>query len=138
MRRALGDELAAELLCVDAETIALGDVRVDADDFRWLAASSSLDDWRAALELYRGDLLEELDAELLLAPRAELRELYLATLERLCTALTQAGHFANALSVAARGRSIVSCVETGRCDHDVLLLTPAVKPRAGHDVVFLL
>ncbi|MCZ7571604.1 MAG: hypothetical protein M5U01_23900 [Ardenticatenaceae bacterium] len=32
MRRALGDELAAELLCVDAETIALGGVWVDADD----------------------------------------------------------------------------------------------------------
>lgn len=102
LRRALGDELAGELLCVDEETVGLGDVRVDADDFRRLAASSSLDEWRAALELYRGDLLEELDAEWLLAPRAELRERYLATLERVCTALTEAGHFANALSVAHR------------------------------------
>ena len=102
LRRVLGDEIAGQLLCVSDETVALCDVSIDADEFQSLAASSHLSDWRAALDLYHGDLLEDLDVEWALARRVKYQDIYLALLERICNALTQTGEYVEALSVAHR------------------------------------
>src|SRR5205085_1210991 len=59
-------------------------------------------DWQLALDLYSGDLLEEVDAEWLLVPRAVMREQYLTLLERLCHALSKADELAPALACSHR------------------------------------
>src|SRR5207249_3834345 len=77
----------ASLLVVDNEAIGLGDVSLDIDTFRNQADAGDLAGWRAALDQYHGDLLEDLDAEWVTGPRAELRNQYIATLAHICTAL---------------------------------------------------
>lgn len=100
LRRALGD--GAAWLRADGATIGLVDVDIDVDAFKRYAASADLADWQAAIELYAGDLAEDLDAEWLLVPRITLRELFLSTLARLCTTLIALGRTADALAYARR------------------------------------
>lgn len=87
-----------------AETIALKNIWVDALVFTQQANTAAPHAWQAALDLYQGDFLEELDAEWANAPRALLCEQYLATLQRTCTHLEQTSttHLHKALLLAQR------------------------------------
>ncbi|MBI5567104.1 MAG: tetratricopeptide repeat protein [Chloroflexi bacterium] len=102
LRRAIEVQIADRILHVDDETIALGEVTIDVTEFRRLAASAQAADWQAALDLYAGDLLSDLDADWLLAPREHLHETYLATLERVCDARFTSGALPEALAIALR------------------------------------
>ena len=101
LRRTLGDQ-ADTMLRADEDLIALGPVRIDVNEFRAHTNAPNLTDWRAAIELYAGDLLEDLDAEWVLGTRASLHEQHLALLERTCAACIEAGDLAAALSYAHR------------------------------------
>ncbi len=100
LRRALGS--AATCLQANEKMICLVGVSFDRDEFCDLAGAPDLPEWRAALELYEGDLLEDLDAEWLLSERAILRDIYLDTLARACMRLAEHGHFTDALVYAHR------------------------------------
>jgi len=102
LRRAIGAEIADRLLRSDEDTLTLGEVIIDMNEFRRLAASVRAEDWEVALNLYTGELLEDLDADWLLAPREHLHEIYLATLERTCAALVESGAVPEALAIALR------------------------------------
>jgi DNA-binding SARP family transcriptional activator len=102
LRRTIGVEIVDRVLHTDEETIALGEVVVDVNEFRRLAASARVEDWQAALNLYVGDLLADLDADWLLAPREHLHAIYLTTLERVCAALVESGAVPEALAIALR------------------------------------
>lgn len=99
-RRIIGEE--SEWLKAGDDSIALEEAHLDVDEFRARAASAAIDDRRAAVALYTGDLLEDLDADWTLGPRAQLRDLYLSLLERLCQSLTDSGDLPEALTVAHR------------------------------------
>ncbi|MDJ0755242.1 MAG: AAA family ATPase [Ardenticatenaceae bacterium] len=71
------------------ETVSLTNLAVDVVTFRQLTRAVSPTDWRTALELYQGDLLEEVDGQWVAGERALLREVYLATLTRTCRHLEQ-------------------------------------------------
>lgn len=77
----------APYLHTTAESIALRHIWLDTAVFQTLSASDNGADWRAAIDLYHGDLLEELDADWAAGPRALLHETYLATLTRVCRQL---------------------------------------------------
>ena len=102
LRRAIGREIADQVLRVDDDMIALGDVTIDVAEFRRLAASAQAADWQTALNLYTDDLLDDLDTDWLLAPREHLHEVFLTTLERVCVADLESGHLSEALTVALR------------------------------------
>ncbi|MBK9714777.1 MAG: DUF1670 domain-containing protein [Kouleothrix sp.] len=89
-------------LSVDLRAIRLHEVELDFDQFRRLASAPHLADWQAAIELYKGDLLNDLDYEWLRPLRDDLRERYLQLLARVCTALMDAGKLEEALSYARR------------------------------------
>ncbi|NTU83376.1 MAG: DUF2791 family P-loop domain-containing protein [Chloroflexales bacterium] len=89
-------------LLASERELALANVRLDVEEFRRRTASADLDDWAVALDVYSADLLEDLDADWLLSPRLMLRERYLTTMARLCTSLSKAGRFADALACAQR------------------------------------
>jgi DNA-binding SARP family transcriptional activator len=100
LRRAIGVAIADRMLRSDDDMIALSDVTIDVAEFRRLAASAQAADWQTALNLYTGDLLDDLDADWLLAPREHLHEVFLTTLERVCVADVESGHLSKALTVA--------------------------------------
>ncbi|MCP5097447.1 MAG: AAA family ATPase, partial [Chloroflexi bacterium] len=100
LRQQLGT--AATHLVVTNETIALQDVWVDVTQFRQLGMETAVSEWQAAINLYTGDLLEELDHSWLLTLRAELQEQYLALLHRTCDALVTQNRTTDALLVAHR------------------------------------
>ena len=102
LRRTLGLENADQVLRVDNETIALGEIVVDVHEFRRLSTSPDPTHWPAALEIYTADLLADLDAEWLLAPREQLHTLYLSTLERVCQMYNTTGQLDSALNAAHR------------------------------------
>lgn len=105
-RRALSDGLyrlrgvlgtAAPALVSNERTVALRDVSVDIVIFRRKIMGHALEESLQALELYRGDLLEQIDDDWALGQRAVLRELVLATLAQVCGRLVEQGRFAEAL-----------------------------------------
>lgn len=100
LRGALGD--GAESLVSGERAVALRDVWVDVVAFRRLVATGSLETGLAALELYRGDLLEQIDDDWALGQRAVLRELVLATLAQVCAQLVVQGRLADGLLYAHR------------------------------------
>ena len=95
-------DVTPEWLEADHSNIRLTNISSDVAEFKTLAASESLNDWKSAIECYTGELLDGIDAEWLLAPRIALRDLYLTTLAKVCDALIKAAHFADALAYAHR------------------------------------
>ncbi|MBI4789260.1 MAG: AAA family ATPase [Chloroflexi bacterium] len=102
LRRDLG--AAAAWVQPDAELVRIVHecLWVDVEEFCHCASSPRSADWQRALDLYSGDLLQYLDAEWLLAPRARLREQFLVTHERLYRALMADCRWADALACAHR------------------------------------
>lgn len=95
-------DAAPEWLEADHSNIRLTNISSDVAEFKLLAASDSLNDWKRAIECYTGELLDGIDAEWLLVPRIALRDLYLTTLAKVCDALIKEAHFAEALAHAHR------------------------------------
>ncbi len=89
-------------LHTDDDLISLNDVWVDVTQFGQLAGSDRVADWLTAVNLYHGDLLEELDDSWLLAARAELREQYLALLAHICDTFIAENEYERALLIAHR------------------------------------
>lgn len=85
-----------------AKTIAFVDVRLDIDEFRSNIGMGTLHGWRKAIELYTGDLAEDLDADWLIGERVVLREYYITALRRTCMALVSSGSYPDALEYAYR------------------------------------
>lgn len=98
LRQKLGRGFSS--LFVDSISVSLVNVTVDVVEFKRLAGSGHVDGWRAAIELYTGELLDGIDAEWLLVPRVALRDTYLTTLAKLCAALIEAGSESEALGYA--------------------------------------
>lgn len=105
-RRALSDALYrlrlslgadANSVVSDERTVALCESSVDVMIFRHGITSGTLEEELSALELYRGDLLEQVDDDWALGQRAVLRELMLATLARVCGQLFERGRLADAI-----------------------------------------
>jgi DNA-binding SARP family transcriptional activator len=95
LRQAIG----ADWLAVTIDTVALrggDDLWVDVWEFEVSR------DWAHALDLYTSDLLEDVDAEWVLAPRMRLQERQLLLLEQLCLHLTETNQLPEALSYAHR------------------------------------
>jgi predicted ATPase/DNA-binding SARP family transcriptional activator len=88
-----------------AVQLNLAHVRLDWLTFKQLAQSSQpsqLADWERALALYRGDLLEDFDAEWADQLRGPLQQQVVALLERTCTALSQTPRLTDAVALAQR------------------------------------
>jgi DNA-binding SARP family transcriptional activator/DNA-binding transcriptional ArsR family regulator len=100
LRTMFGDK--ANVLVVEKSGITLRKVWVDVDEFRRLVASSELSAWRAAIDLYRGDLLPDVDAEWLEAVRASLHDDYILLLTQVCADLNATGAYSDALSYTQR------------------------------------
>lgn len=92
-------EIDATCLVVDSATVALRDVWTDVTAFQKLGAEGS---YRAALELYVGDLLESADHEWLLGQRALLREQFLQFVEKQIAEYLSENAFEPALLLAKR------------------------------------
>ena len=75
---------------------------LDVEAFRRAAAGSALEDWLAALALYRGDLLEGVYDDWLLEAREALYLQYVALSHRACDALWQQGQLEALLPLAER------------------------------------
>lgn len=73
-----------------AYCLATDQVDLDYDRFRRLAAAGDTESWRAAVALYRGDLLDGLDYPRAEGPRAQARRLYQTTLRNLADRLSPA------------------------------------------------
>lgn len=105
LRRAL-DEVAPDLLQATGAYVQLAPdfpLWVDVERFRQLTdAHASLEALRQAVALYRGDLLQDVYEDWVEEPRAELRERYLRTLERLARGYAAQGATAEALTWAQR------------------------------------
>jgi DNA-binding SARP family transcriptional activator len=97
----------APLLAMSHGRVALADGGWTVDVRRFLAAaeSVSLPRLTEAVDVYRGDLLPEDDAEWLLPERGRLRLLYLQTLDRLVDLLGSRGEWAEAQRYADRAVS---------------------------------
>lgn len=100
LRNALGN--TADILEITSDTISLSDPWVDVTAFRDQLSKKTMEAWVAALNLYTGDLLEELEGYWLEGPRAELRELYLSAISRTCEELEASGDTEQALLLAHR------------------------------------
>lgn len=110
-RRAFSDALyrlrsflgASEHCVVASERmLLLRAVQVDMTIFQRAARAPDLDSGLAALDLYRGDLLEQIDADWAIGQRALLRNLALVTFARVCDELIQKGQLSDALIYAHR------------------------------------
>lgn len=99
LRRLLGEHCPVE---ADHHAIVLIELTTDVAEFRSLASSRQLDDWLAAVELYRGELVANCDDDWLRIPRMELLHLYLSTLGRVCKALVGQDDDSTALGYAQR------------------------------------
>ncbi len=109
-RRALSQALwhirriLPRLVEADAETIQMArdaSIWVDVEEFKRISDSSS-SNLKSAIDLYRGDLLDGLYDDWVLAERERLREMYLHALEQVASDLKATGDFAGALQYAQR------------------------------------
>jgi DNA-binding SARP family transcriptional activator len=89
-------------LVADRESIAMRAAWLDTDAFVHLAESADPADWRAALDLYAGDLLPSVDADWADRPRDILRERYVSLLAAVTVDREAAGDLAVALVLARR------------------------------------
>jgi DNA-binding SARP family transcriptional activator len=107
LRQAIG----ADWFAADVEYVALDErgLWVDAWEF------SRTDDPARAIELYSGDLLEDLDATWLLADRARFRNRALILLEKHYTTLVAGGRIPAALELAHRWIDIEPLSEQAHC-----------------------
>ena len=78
----------------------VADARIDLDEFLRFGADSET--YEPAIDLYRGELLSDLDEEWLRAPRADLRERYLSMLTTLTDRTRSSGDHANTCLYAKR------------------------------------
>ena len=103
--------LANRFVTTAGDYLALdeGQLRVDVWDF--VKAS----DARPAIDLYCGDLLEDIDADWLLGDRARMRDRALILLERHCNELLSQGQFLDALELAHRWIDIEPLSEQAHC-----------------------
>lgn len=103
LQQRLGEAVCSSLILrPDAESLTLGPIWVDIDAFAMAARDSNIAQWRAAIDLYSGDLLDDLQDEWLLGARLMLHDLFCHTLARLCVALDQTGEWQTALEYALR------------------------------------
>ncbi len=93
---------SAPWLVAERESLAIRGAWLDTDAFATLAESTDPADWRAALDLYTGDLLPSVDAEWAERPRAILRERFVKVLSAVTADREAAGDLAAALAWARR------------------------------------
>ncbi len=95
-----------ELILADGNMLRVNPdaaIWVDVEDFQHgMRAEASLEEVRRALDLYRGDLLEDLYDEWCVAPREQFRRLYLSALEKTIARLHSQGDYDAALEYARR------------------------------------
>ncbi len=92
----------ASWLVADRESLAIRDAWLDTDAFVTRAVSADPADWRAALDLYTGDLLPSVDAEWADQPRAVLHEQFVRLLAAVTAEREAAGDLPAALAWARR------------------------------------
>jgi DNA-binding SARP family transcriptional activator len=85
------------------QAVTLRNIAVDVVQFRQHIHASSLAERCSAVDLYRGDLLESLEAEWIYAERAILRDRFLATLASVCAELIERGRLIDAIPMCAGG-----------------------------------
>jgi len=107
LRHAVGANYVSSM----GEYIALEENQVSVDAWEFTRTG----DAAKAIELYCGDLLEELDADWLLADRARLRNRALTLIEKHCTDLTEQNQYLEALDVAHRWIEIEALSEQAHC-----------------------
>jgi len=90
-------ETSSQEICLPPETRWL-----DVEAFWQVALEDNLDQWREALALYRGDLLEGVYDDWLLEERETLYLQYIRLSHRACDELLRRGHFKEALPLAER------------------------------------
>ena len=93
---------SGDWLVASRDNLRLGPVWLDVEAFAALAGSEDPADWRAALDLYAGDLLASVDAEWVEEPRAHLRDRATGLLARITAEREAAGDLAAALGWARR------------------------------------
>lgn len=95
-----------ELILADGNVLRVNpeaSIWIDVEDFQHgMRAEASLEEVRRALDLYRGDLLEDLYDEWCIAPREQFRRLYLSALEKAINRLHSQGDYEAALEYAQR------------------------------------
>src|SRR5512145_785713 len=94
LRHAIGTKYVSSI----GEYVVLEENQVSVDAWEFTRTG----DAAKAIELYCGDLLEELDADWLLADRARLRNRALTLIEKHCKDLTEQNQYLEALEVAHR------------------------------------
>ena len=98
LRRGLGDQ-AASLITFGGGAYRFDASRayLDLDDFTEAAAAAAEQDWRRAVALYRGNLLEDLSYDWCEAPREKARQVYTGVLRRLAAYLGRGSRVEEAL-----------------------------------------
>lgn len=99
-------DLQGELILADGNVLRVNPdvpIWVDVEEFqRGIRTEASLEEVSQALELYRGDLLEDLYDEWCIAPREQFRRLYISALEKLVENFHRNGEYDEALKYAHR------------------------------------
>jgi DNA-binding SARP family transcriptional activator/tetratricopeptide (TPR) repeat protein len=93
---------SVDWLVASRDSLRLGDAWLDIDAFAALTGSEEPADWRAAVDLYAGDLLAGVDVEWVEEPRAELRDRATGLLARIAAEREAAGDLAGGLGWARR------------------------------------
>jgi DNA-binding SARP family transcriptional activator len=107
LRHALGNRVLSSI----GDYLALDENQLRVDVWEFIKAS----DARSAIDLYCGDLLEDIDADWLLGDRARMRDRALILLERHCTDLQALGQPVAALELAHRWIDIEPLSEQAHC-----------------------
>ena len=107
LRHALGNRV----LSSSGDYLALDENQLFVDVWEFIKAG----DARSAIDLYCGDLLEDIDADWLLGDRARMRDRALILLERHCTDLHAQGQPLAALELAHRWIDIEPLSEQAHC-----------------------
>ena len=103
--------LANRFVTTAGDYLALDESQLRVDVWDFVKAS----DARAAIALYCGDLLEDIDADWLLGDRARMRDRALILLERHCNELLEQGQLLDALELAHRWIDIEPLSEQAHC-----------------------
>jgi DNA-binding SARP family transcriptional activator/tetratricopeptide (TPR) repeat protein len=89
-------------LVADRDALSIRDAWLDTEMFLELAGSDDPTDWRAAVDLYTGDVLQSVDAEWADRPRAVLRDRWVGLLSAVTSEREAAGDRAVALAWGRR------------------------------------
>ncbi|NJN98449.1 MAG: hypothetical protein HC875_32350, partial [Anaerolineales bacterium] len=117
----LRQRLGEAWLLVEPDTVALNpsaDLWVDVWEFEQLLQAGDLTTLTRAVELYSGDLLPEIYDDWILTRRVNLRERYLAALEKLVEAHQAQNHLPQALRYA---RCLIRAEPLGEHNHQAYL-----------------